>query len=133
MWVPAFELAEAAVSPNGFRRIDLPLVLSLELEGRVRTRVGAALVPSGSAPIRLVQIDGDRKYTNRCFSDGEFYLIGVVPGRYRIEVDPDWLDARGLRVAADSAPAVNAAAGSQVIHFEVVLESGGQTEPSAGN
>lgn len=128
MWVPAFELAEAAVSPNGFRRIDLPLVLSLELEGRVRTRVGEALMPSGSVPIRLVQIEGEREYQNRCFSDGEFYLVGVVPGHYRVEVDPHWLDARGLKVAADSAPVVNANAGSQLVHFEVVLETSNQTE-----
>lgn len=122
LWVPAFDRAAAAISPNGFRRIDLPLVEALEVEGLVRTRVGGALHRAGPVPLTLVEVDGDREYRTRCFSDGEFYLVGVVPGEYRIEVDEGWLSAQGLRVA-DGAPArLRAEAGAGVVGFELVLE-----------
>lgn len=122
MWVPAFDLARAAVSPNGFRRIDLPLIESLEVEGVIRTRVGEAMHCPGAVPLKLVQIGGDREYRTRCFSDGEFYLSGVLPGTYTIEIDESWLEARGLRVAPESQAGFVAQAGAIVVEFEVVLE-----------
>jgi len=125
MWVPAFDLAKVAVSPNGFRRIDLPLLEAVEVEGVVHMRVGAALHRAGAVPITLVQLDGEREYKTRCFSDGEFYLLGVVPGQYRIEIDADWLQSRGLRVAGDSELKLSALAGSGLTRFELLLESAG--------
>jgi hypothetical protein len=122
MWVPAFDLAEVAVSPNGFRNIDLPLVEAVELEGLIRTRVGDALHRAGAVPLKLVQIDGRREHQTRCFSDGEFYLMGVVPGEYRLEIDVDWLEARGLKVSADMPPMVKVEPGSSVTRFELILE-----------
>jgi hypothetical protein len=125
MWVPAFDLAQAAVSPNGFRRIDLPLIEALEIEGVVRTRVGDAVHCPGAVPVKLVQVGGDREYRTRCFSDGEFYLSGVLPGTYRIEIAESWLEARGLRVAPESRAGFVAPAGALVAEFEVILEPAG--------
>lgn len=122
LWVPAFDRAAVAIAPNGFRRIDLPLVEALEVEGVIRTRFGGALHCAGSVPLTLVEIDGDREYRTRCFSDGEFYLVGVVPGRYRIEIAENWLEVRGLRIASGSSPVLDAPAGSGVVRFELMLE-----------
>lgn len=122
LWVPAFDRGAVAVAPNGFRQIDLPLVEALEVEGVVRTRVGGAMHCAGAVPLTLTAVDGDREYRTRCFSDGEFYLVGVVPGRYRIEIDETWLRMRGLRVAPASADELVAPAGAGVVEFELVLE-----------
>jgi hypothetical protein len=122
MWVPAFELAQAAVSPNGFRQIDLPLVEALEVEGIIRTRAGAALHAPGAVPLTMVQVGGDREYRVRSFSDGEFYLMGVVPGTYEIRVDEQWMAARGLRLAPGSDTGLIARAGAGVVEFALVLE-----------
>jgi hypothetical protein len=122
MWVPAFDLAQVAVSPNGFRRIDLPLVESLEVEGIIRTRAGDALHAPGAVPLTMVQVGGDREYRTRSFSDGEFYLIGVVPGTYEIEIDEQWMAARGLRIAPGSDAGLVARAGVGVVKFAIVLE-----------
>jgi len=122
MWVPAFDLAEVAVSPNGFRQIDLPLVEAVEVEGRLLTRVGAAMHCPGAVPLKLVQADGDHEYKTRCFSDGEFYLMGVVPGTYTIVPDPKWLAARGLRIAADSGNSLVVEVGAGVVEFELIFE-----------
>jgi hypothetical protein len=123
--VPVFETAAVAVSPNGFRRMDLPLIEGVELEGVLRTRQGDALHCPGKVPLKIVQIDGDREYSARCFSDGEFYLIGVVPGTYRLIPDPDWLAARGLRVAPDDDPALIVEPGEGRVRFELILEPTG--------
>ena len=72
--------------------------------------------------MKLVQIGGDREYRTRCFSDGEFYLSGVLPGTYRIEIDDNWLEARGLRLAEESQAGFVAPAGAVVVEFEVILE-----------
>lgn len=121
-WVPAFDLAAAAVAPNGFRNIDLPLVEAVEVEGLIRTRDGDALHRAGAVPLKLVQVDGRREHQTRCFSDGEFYLMGVVPGSYRVEIEEGWLQARGLMVSADTTTLVMVGAGSDVTRFELVLE-----------
>jgi hypothetical protein len=122
MWVPAFDLAAVAVAPNGFRQIDLPLIEAVEVEGRLLTRLGAAMHCPGAVPLKLVQVNGDREYKTRCFSDGEFYLMGVVPGTYVIEPDPDWLATRGLRIAPDSSSSLVIEVGAGVVEFELVFE-----------
>jgi hypothetical protein len=123
LWVPTFDLAQVAVTPNGFRRVDLPLVESLEIEGRIRTRAGDALHAPGAVPLKLVQLDGDREYRTRSFSDGEFYLLGVVPGTYRCEIDARWLESRGLSVDPVSDLRLVARSGAGVVTFELVLET----------
>ncbi len=97
LWIPVFELAQAPVSPNGFRRIDLPLIQGVELQGVVWTRDGQARHRTASVPLSLRQLDGRHHYEARSFQDGEFYLLGVVPGRYQVEIDAAWLAAHGLK------------------------------------
>jgi hypothetical protein len=121
-WVPAFDLASAPISPNGFRRIDLPLVEALEIEGRILSHYDGAMHHAGAVPLTLVEIDGSREYHTRCFSDGEFYIMGVVPGRYRMEIDEQWLETRGLRIAPHTDPTIDAVVGAGIIEFELILE-----------
>ena len=118
-WLPAFDRAAAAVSPNGFRRIDLPLLEGVEVEGRVRTRDAGAHHPTGAVPLRLLSESGGADHAARTFHDGEFYLLAVAPGRYRVEVEPRWLAARGLRVAGEGG--VEVPAGAERVQVTVDL------------
>ncbi|HKI83695.1 MAG TPA: hypothetical protein VKA63_05095, partial [Candidatus Krumholzibacteria bacterium] len=124
LWIPVFEQAAAAISPNGYRTVDLPLVLGVELSGTTLTRDGDATHPAGSVPVRLEQIDGHRSYETRSFHDGEFYLMGVAPGNYRVLVPPKWLEARGLKLAQAAPLEVKIQTGSEPVDLRVELESG---------
>jgi hypothetical protein len=125
LWIPVFDCAAAPISPNDFRQIDLPLVEGVELEGRVQTRRGDAFHSSGAVPLRLIQDPGTREYKTRSFQDGEFYLLGVAPGRYRVEVDEEWLGARNLRVSGDGRRFLEVPAGAGVIDLNLELEPSG--------
>jgi hypothetical protein len=130
-WLPAFERAVATVSPNGFRRIDLPLLEGVEVEGRVRTRDGGTSHPAGAVPLRLVAEDGGLSYDARTFHDGEFYLMAVAPGRYRVEVEPRWLAARGL--ALESEVELEIPVGAEQVDCPVSLRASSRPERSDKN
>ncbi len=122
LWIPVFEQAAATISPNGYRTVDLPLVLGVELNGTTLTRDGEALHPAGSVPVRLEQIDGHRSYETRSFHDGEFYLMGVAPGNYRVLVPQKWLKARGLEFAQGAPRELRIQAGGEAVELRIELE-----------
>jgi hypothetical protein len=123
MWIPVFEQAAAAISPNGYRTVNLPLVLGVELNGTTLTRDGDAVHPTGSVPLRLEQIDGHRSYETRSFHDGEFYLMGVAPGTYRVVVPRKWLQVRGLELAQGSPRELEVETGSEPLDLRLELQS----------
>jgi hypothetical protein len=121
--IPVFERAAAPISPNGYRTLDLPLVMGVELEGSAYTRDGDALHPTGSVPVRLEQIDGHLSYEAKSFHDGEFYLMGVAPGKYRIVVHQEWLHSRELSVAKESPRELSVSAGAELVKLQVEVEA----------
>lgn len=92
LYVPAFTSAMLAPPPNGYRELNLPLVAGTVLEGRVE------LAGSPVPDINLVLTDraSGKRRAAATFSDGSFYVMGVKPGRYTLEVDPRDLAARRL-------------------------------------
>ncbi|MDX2193619.1 MAG: hypothetical protein NW201_09695 [Gemmatimonadales bacterium] len=87
---PALRLAEVAVNPNRYTTLDLPVVRTGVLEGRVE-----APGPAGGVPLLLVEAGG-RRESLTTFGDGGFLLIGVRPGRYTLGATPEALAALGL-------------------------------------
>jgi len=101
--VPRFGSVGTTVIPNGFREIDLPMVIGAEIEGQVvmqaaTPRTGDAVVglPVGGMKILLREVGGTRSLEARSFSDGEFYVFPVPPGEYVLTVDAEDLARRGL-------------------------------------
>ena len=95
-WVPTSPALRAAPGPDGYRRLDLPLVPAAVIEGTVRWEGGEGRV--GGIPLRLVEDGTGRVMRATTFRDGGFYVMGVRPGRWRLEADPEALAA--LRAAA---------------------------------
>jgi len=93
LYVPAFTTASLQPPPNAYREFNLPLVTGAVLEGRV-LRDGA---PFPGATLVLTNLANGKKTIIPAFSDGTFYVLGVKPGRYSLEVDPRDLAARHLR------------------------------------
>jgi len=92
LYVPAFTSASVQPPPNAYRQLDLPLVTGAVLEGRVLRDGG----PIAGLTLVLTNRVTGRQRTIETFTDGSFYVMGVKPGRYTIEVDPRDLSARRL-------------------------------------
>jgi hypothetical protein len=92
LYVPAFTSAMLSPPPNAYREFNLPLVTGAVLEGRV-LRDGA---PLPGVTLVLTNRANGKKTAVPTFSDGTFYVLGVKPGRYTLEVDPRDLAVRHL-------------------------------------
>lgn len=92
LYVPAFTSALVSPPPNAYRELNLPLVTGAVLEGRV-IRDGT---PLPGVTLLLTNRSNGKTTSIPTFSDGSFYVLGVKPGRYTIEVDPRDLSARRL-------------------------------------
>jgi len=92
LYVPAFTNASLQPPPNAYRQFDLPLVTGAVLEGHVlydRT-------PLPGVTLLLTNTANGKATSFATFSDGSFYVLGVKPGRYTLEVDKRDLAARKL-------------------------------------
>ena len=94
LWVPAFEMAAVELSPNRYRRLDIPIVAGGVIEGRVAwaddTQSPHAGVTAGVVLVATLKATGDRRILTT-FSDGSFYAIGVRPGEWSLAVEAECL------------------------------------------
>ncbi len=102
-WIAATGRIELLLPASGARRLDLPLVPAAEVRGII-LRVAA---DGTERPLRGVEVileplaPGAPTHRTTTFSDGEFYLMGVLPGLYRVHVSAD-----GLLTDREGAPPV---------------------------
>lgn len=106
--VPAFATASVIPSPNRFRTVDVPLVRSGVVEGRVLLEGPDGVRELGGASVVITQVATGARQAVVTFADGGFYVLGIKPGDYEITVDSRVLAAFGgtaapvrIRVAAD--------------------------------
>jgi hypothetical protein len=71
-------------TPNLFNRLDIPLVRTREVTGRLVRGEGIASVAGVSVEL-VHQISGELTHV-RTFSDGEFYVSRLAPGDYEVRV-----------------------------------------------
>lgn len=96
LWQPAYNAVSVETGPNRFRSVDIPIVPTGVIEGRVvRQGVDSAL-PVPGARLLLRRHGSGQTVQLVTFSDGGFYLIGVKPGAYELSVDPAFLARLGL-------------------------------------
>jgi hypothetical protein len=106
--VPAFATASVIPSPNRFRTVDVPLVRSGVLEGRVILEGPSGSRELGGASVIITNVATGARQAALTFSDGGFYVLGIKPGDYEVAVDARVLAAFGgvgapvrIRVEAD--------------------------------
>jgi hypothetical protein len=97
--VPAFATASVTPSPNRFRTVNVPLVRSGVVEGRVLLDGPEGGRGLGGASVILTNVATGARQAVLTFSDGGFYVLGLKPGEYEIGVDPRVLAAFGGVVA----------------------------------
>lgn len=86
--VPLHQQFAFVADPNAFKRIEMPLYRSGVIDGQVLLGgMDDSQVISG---IRLIIEDISRNQTEiiRTFSDGGYYAMGLIPGKYKLTIDP---------------------------------------------
>ncbi|MBA2671537.1 MAG: carboxypeptidase regulatory-like domain-containing protein [Gemmatimonadetes bacterium] len=78
--------------PNIFTRVDLPVVRTRELIGRIEW-AGGEVLATGGVTVEAEQIGGGAIQRAITFSDGEFYFPRLQPGDYTVRVAESSLDA----------------------------------------
>jgi hypothetical protein len=94
--VPMFARTSIVPGPNRYRTLDIPVVESGIIEGRV-VRKGAGV---GGVTLHLLERRSGTRRSLVTFNDGAFYLMGVKPGDYELTVAEQVLDA----LAVDAEP-----------------------------
>ncbi|MEX1181787.1 MAG: carboxypeptidase-like regulatory domain-containing protein [Gemmatimonadota bacterium] len=97
---PSWTTARPAIlvrpAPNMARRVDLPLIQTRELIGSVTAAAGVPTV--ASLTLQITDLASGVVSSTTTFSDGQFYVSRIRPGRYRITVSPASLAAIGAAV-----------------------------------
>jgi hypothetical protein len=96
--LPKFSSFEITPPANGFARIEIPLAAAGQIEGYVMTNKNGKQEGLGGARLKIRRNDPDGDTTELkltddllSYSNGEFYYMGITPGKYRMTIDPEQL------------------------------------------
>ncbi len=107
-----------------FTRVDVPFYISGIIEGKVDLNLEKAINDLSGIRLYAKSMDGEGDVkTISTFSDGSFYTMGLLPGRYRLYIDPgqlDILDAKSFP-AADTLVIKQKEDGDQISNLDFVL------------
>ncbi len=95
LWVPLRSALRLAAGPNSFRFLEVPIQEGAEVSGRV-VLDGR---PVGGARVTFVSLETGRTRDATTFSDGTFYVLGLVAGEYDVLPAPGLLEQ--LRARAE--------------------------------
>lgn len=93
-WRARYKTWKVTPRPNRFERIDLPIVVVGEAAGKV-TR-GADGTGMRGVLVRFRQLDGDFTDSTITYDDGEFFYMGLPPGRYSVSPDAEQMRILGF-------------------------------------
>lgn len=98
-WVPDHRSIEVALPPASYRRLDLRVVPSREISGRVvRPDARGELQGVGGLEVSVVSMETGRTVERlTTFSDGAFYAMGIRPGQYEVRPSHRHLEILELR------------------------------------
>ena len=94
---PAHENYRVTFNPNMVTSINVPLVIGGEISGVIRRRVGDTRVGIGGIRVFFLETARESITEVMTFNNGDYYFLGLLPGKYRAYVDPDQLQQYGYR------------------------------------
>ncbi|HUV30043.1 MAG TPA: hypothetical protein VMY05_02965 [Acidobacteriota bacterium] len=92
---PTNEAYQVTLNPNVVTPIDVPLVMAGELSGQVRRRLEYGDAGIGGMKLIVVNVSKDIMSEVTTFADGDYYYLGLLPGSYRVYIDPAQLENYG--------------------------------------
>ena len=105
--VPKYKNFTFTADPNGYKEIDVPFYYTAEINGTVKAIRGNSVTEIPGVYVSIKDEKTGELKKAITFSDGSFYVMGLLPGKYRAFVDPEVVD----RYKAKSEP--------QRIFFEI--------------
>jgi len=94
---PIYDNYRVAFNPNVVTAIDVPIVMAGEASGFVHRKIDNGLTPQGGLKVVFYNIDLEIATEVMTFSNGEFFYLGLIPGNYRVYIDPEQLDRLGYK------------------------------------
>ncbi len=94
LWVPAFGAVEVRPGPNRYQIVDIPVAPGGVIEGSVVRGPDSTAVPGVPIVLEAIATGTARRLVS--FSDGQFYAIGIKPGRYRLRIPAATAQRLGL-------------------------------------
>jgi len=110
---PVYENYEVKVNPNVVTKIDVPMVMGAEVSGYVQRKMADGEVGIGGIKIIFLNMTTESVTEVTTFNNGDYYYLGLVPGRYRAYIDNEQLDKYGYMAEPGD------------IEFEIVPQEGG--------
>lgn len=82
--------------PNRHKPVEIPLYRTGVIEGSVTLIQGNKKSAPGGVRLKLKSLDRDYKKTLRTFNNGSYYAMNLLPGEYKITIEPVQLDYLGV-------------------------------------
>lgn len=92
--------------PGKVLKVDVPVVLTGEIDGTVYLVAEGESRGIGNAIVELVDAQGKVAATARSASDGFYVLSGVRPNQYRVRISPEQTGQLGLLAAGEASVAM---------------------------
>jgi hypothetical protein len=120
---PAFENFRVSVNPNVVTSVEVPVVMAADISGVIERQTSAGKVGVGGIRLKVLNLSKDIVIDIVSFSSGQFYYLGLIPGKYRAYLDPEQLDRYGYRAEPASLEfeVLPSEAGSSVENVSFVL------------
>lgn len=112
---PSEENFMVRLNPNMVTTIDVPLVTASDISGSISRLTTAGRRGVGGVKIIVLNLSRDIITEITSFNDGEFYYLGLLPGKYRAYLEQDELEEYGYQAEPPS------------IEFEIKPELGGSS------
>ncbi len=100
-WLTPRESERIVLRPGAPIQLDFPVVPVGEIDGWVRVARANGSEPMHGISVQLVDASGEVLRSSRSQIDGFYIFQEIVPGRYRLRVDPDQVRRLGLVAPAE--------------------------------
>jgi hypothetical protein len=118
-WITAREYIAARPVPNTSIKVDVALLMTSEVSGSIHSSEGVAT--AAGVTVELVPEDGSDPIATVTFSDGQFYISKVRPGRYSVRVAKSSLDALGAVAEPETSPMVVPRGGGGLVELKPIV------------
>lgn len=124
-WQPARAGVRVWPRPGRVQRLEFPVVVTSEIEGRVLRGASDVETVLVNLPVQLLDPSGGVLQEVRSLDEGDFLFEQVKPGRYRLRLDPLALSRRGFAASEVVDIEIGSAGGEvQRIDFTIVAATG---------
>lgn len=102
LWSPKYEIYEVQPKPNQLTHINVPVIVQGEVSGKVEMAGANTSGELYGMEVRISSLKGTFDKVVRTYSGGEFYYVGLEPGRYIASLNKEQLSGQSLKAEKDS-------------------------------